>query len=716
VKICPACSREYGDEHEACRDDGVVLVRLDTGSSERAQDLIGKVVDGRYRVERIVGRGGMGTVYACRHVVVGKPFAMKVLRPGIERSEEILQRFIREAQAANAVQSRHICEMTDFGQLSNGAFYVVMELLDGMSLTRALRESLLNRKNLKHIFIQIAETLHRAHKASIIHRDLKPDNVVLVNDEGDPHFVKLVDFGIAKMVQSKASNLTETGVILGTPYYMSPEQARGDELDHRSDIYALGVMMYRAFTGRLPFVADTAMGVLTRHLTEKPELPSRLAEIDPALERLILRCLEKKAIDRFQTMADVSTALRAVSDEARHQPLRATIDERTGPAPAALPVLPSLHNEEHPTPTRVATPMAKSLRKHAQDNRAQAASAPVKRSNPPPRPRSNPPPGMPVLPGPMPLPQVPASQRPRPPQGPSAQGPSAQGPSAQGPSAQGPSAQAPSALAPGAQPPGAQAPSALAPSAQGSARPVEPSRDLATPHGAQAIAKRQHPTPEHGVLTPGPLAASGGWSSGSHPAPSGVHRVHEPIAPTPPPRPFAPPMGPLPLPPQVPTGMTPGLGAPADGLPHYLVGEAATHRGVSARISVRPQLGSRRLAVVGGVLVGLVFALGALAVGLYAFRTAGPASAGSAGDSDAPSPPSAERPAPSASDAAPPEPSADDTAEPDPTSSTPAGASAEPSARDRPPGGKRKQQPPTAPGNDGQPDEDPVDDVRNPFD
>src|SRR5205807_7613756 len=116
--------------------------------------------------------------------------------------------------------------------------------------------------------------------------DLKPDNVVLVNDDGDPFFVKLVDFGIAKMMQSKASNLTETGVILGTPYYMAPEQARGDAIDHRSDIYALGVMMYRAFTGKLPFVADTAMGVLTRHLTEKPQLPSLIAEMDPATERL----------------------------------------------------------------------------------------------------------------------------------------------------------------------------------------------------------------------------------------------------------------------------------------------------------------------------------------------------------------------------------------------------------------------------------------------
>ncbi len=311
VKVCPACSREFEEDQVVCPEDGAALINLDTGASGRDQDLVGTVVDGRYRLERIVGRGGMGTVFACRHVVVGKSFAMKVLRAGVERSDETLQRFIREAQAANAIGSRHICEMTDFGQLPNGAFYVVMELLQGISLTKALREKRLEFEQIKKVFGQIAVTLQRAHERNIIHRDLKPDNVILVPDEDDPYFVKLLDFGIAKILQHEASDLTETGVILGTPYYMSPEQARGDPLDHRSDIYSLGVMMYRAFTGRLPFVADTAMGVLTRHLTEEPELPSRLAEIDSVAERVILRCMEKQPIDRFQSMTDVAEALQA---------------------------------------------------------------------------------------------------------------------------------------------------------------------------------------------------------------------------------------------------------------------------------------------------------------------------------------------------------------------------------------------------------------------
>ena len=418
MKICPACSREYDAEHTVCLDDGVALVLLDTGAAARGQDLIGQVVDGRYKIERIVGRGGMGTVYSCRHVVVGKAFAMKVLRSGIERSEEVLHRFIREAQAANAVQSRHICEMTDFGQLPGGSFYVVMELLDGVSLTRALREKRLKYPDIKRVFIQIAETLEKAHRVNIVHRDLKPDNVVLVHDDGDPFFVKLVDFGIAKVMQSRASNLTETGVILGTPYYLSPEQALGDDVEHRSDIYALGVMMYRSFTGKLPFVADTAMGVLTRHLTEQPELPSTIADMNPVLERLIMRCLEKKPIARFQTMHDLAKALKSIPSERTTTPTaHPTADERSPLSAARVPAagqsgaaksraVRNPPRTEH-TPTKLATPLAKSGRAipsampapQEPNPAADASPVPHADANPPAAPTYGPQPGDPHQPG-----------------------------------------------------------------------------------------------------------------------------------------------------------------------------------------------------------------------------------------------------------------------------------------------------------------------------
>ena len=346
VKVCPVCSREFAPALTHCPEDGVALVALNTGAGARPEDLVGQIVEGRYRVERIVGKGGMGTVYAVRHIVVGKVAAMKVLKPGVERSEGVLQRFVREAQTANLIKSRHIVEITDFGQLANGLFYVVMELLEGEDLTHAMKGGKLGRAELVHIFVQVSEALSLAHEKGIVHRDLKPDNVFLVNESGDPRFVKLLDFGIAKVMQgdSVAAGLTETGVILGTPYYMSPEQARAEVVDHRSDIYALGVMMYRAFTGRLPFVADSTMGVLTRHLTEIPELPSRLSNVDPTTERMIMRCMEKRRDARFQSMAEVAAALRSIPLGPAPAPIRedTTVDARgrgiaSGYASGSLP-------------------------------------------------------------------------------------------------------------------------------------------------------------------------------------------------------------------------------------------------------------------------------------------------------------------------------------------------------------------------------------------
>ncbi len=279
----------------------------------RPETLIGQVVDGRYRIERLIGRGGMGFVFACRHVVVGKPAAMKVLRLGPNQSDGVLQRFVREAQTANAIRSRHIVEMSDFGQMEDGYFYVVMELLEGMSLTQAMREGRLSKTDYLRVFIQIADALHLVHAQGIVHRDLKPDNVFLVPESGDPLFVKLLDFGIAKVVHAQNAGLTETGVVLGTPYYMSPEQARGDRVDHRADIYSFGVMMYRAFTGKLPFVAESMVGVLTRHVMEPPEPPSHFADVDAFTEQVILRCLAKSPNARFQSMAEVAAELRAIA-------------------------------------------------------------------------------------------------------------------------------------------------------------------------------------------------------------------------------------------------------------------------------------------------------------------------------------------------------------------------------------------------------------------
>ncbi|HRI69719.1 MAG TPA: protein kinase [Polyangium sp.] len=311
VRICPACSREYPDERAHCQEDGIRLVSLDKTAVLRAEQLVGQLVEGRYRVERVLGHGGMGTVYACRHAVVGKALAMKVLRPPRGgNSDGVLQRFIREAQTANALKSRHIIETTDFGQLPDGPFFVVMELLEGFDLAHAMRDNRLNASQLLHVFVQIADTLEIVHAHGIVHRDLKPDNVFLVQENGDPLFVKLLDFGIAKVLNSGSSHLTEEGMVLGTPHYMAPEQARSDTIDSRADIYAFGVMMYRAFSGRLPFVADSAIGVMTRHAMDQPEPPSQFMAMDKVLEGLILRCMQKRPDQRPQRMAEVAQELR----------------------------------------------------------------------------------------------------------------------------------------------------------------------------------------------------------------------------------------------------------------------------------------------------------------------------------------------------------------------------------------------------------------------
>ncbi|MDC0746602.1 serine/threonine-protein kinase [Polyangium mundeleinium] len=356
MRICPACSREYPDARSHCQDDGIKLVSLDKTAALRAEQLVGQLVDGRYRIERVLGHGGMGTIYACRHVVVGKAFAMKVLRPPRSgQNEGVLARFIREAQTANALKSRHIIETTDFGQLADGPFYVVMELLEGFDLARAMRESRLGPAQLLHVFIQIADTLELVHAHGIVHRDLKPDNVFLVQENGDPLFVKLLDFGIAKVLHSGSSELTEEGMILGTPHYMAPEQARSESVDHRADVYSLGVMMYRAFTGRLPFTAESTIGVITRHAMEAPEPPSRFCAMDGLLEALILRCMAKRPEERPQRMAEVSRDLRALAMKSSGQGWPVP-NPSNAPAPYATGNFARISTSSVPMPMPAATP------------------------------------------------------------------------------------------------------------------------------------------------------------------------------------------------------------------------------------------------------------------------------------------------------------------------------------------------------------------------
>ncbi|GAB5544707.1 MAG: hypothetical protein SangKO_044670 [Sandaracinaceae bacterium] len=280
--------------------------------------LIGTTLEGRYAIERILGKGGMGLVYEARHVVLNKRLAVKVLKEEVSRDEQVMARFRREAQSASAIGSPHICDVSDFGSLPDGSTYFVMEFLDGPSLSAAIESQRpMDVQRIVDVGMQLCDALGAAHERGIVHRDLKPDNVHLVKQGQRVDFVKVLDFGIAKVGDGGNKKLTQAGQVFGTPHYMSPEQCSGREVDHRTDLYALGVMLYEMATGKVPFDADNLMGVLTKHVYERPIPPREVlpppASVPPGLEAVILRCLEKQPEARYATMAELKADLARVA-------------------------------------------------------------------------------------------------------------------------------------------------------------------------------------------------------------------------------------------------------------------------------------------------------------------------------------------------------------------------------------------------------------------
>jgi eukaryotic-like serine/threonine-protein kinase len=284
--------------------------------------LIGKSV-GNYQIKAKLGEGGMGAVYLGEHPLIGKRVAVKVLLEELSSKEDIVQRFFNEAKAVNDIGHQNIVDIVDFGKMKNDSggadiVYFIMEFLDGESLAARLRRTGLSFKETMHVMAQCCSALAASHAKGIVHRDLKPENIYLCPRGGDKNFVKILDFGIAKLTgDTGQSHKTRTGLVIGTPTYMSPEQCEGKGLiDHRSDVYSLGVVMYELLTGRVPFPGEGFGEILVAHLTKTPDpLRSLNPDISPGLEAVVMHAIEKDRNRRFQSMAEYEAA---VMDPATH--------------------------------------------------------------------------------------------------------------------------------------------------------------------------------------------------------------------------------------------------------------------------------------------------------------------------------------------------------------------------------------------------------------
>ncbi|HXJ31499.1 MAG TPA: serine/threonine-protein kinase, partial [Gemmatimonadales bacterium] len=318
MKTCPVCSRQYPDEIRFCQDDGTTL-----RAAAPATSLVGQVVADRYHVIKKLGEGGMGQVYLAEHVKMGRRSAIKVMSPSMVHDPDAVARFNREAANASRITHPNVCAVYDFGETPEGLIYLAMEFVEGEPLTAIIeREGALPIARATAIFKQTADALQAAHDLGIVHRDLKPDNIMVARTRDGADLVKVVDFGIAKAVggDEAGQKVTKTGLVVGTPEFMSPEQLSGDKVDGRSDLYSLALVYFRMLTGELPFQADSVQETMVKRLTDEP---SKLAETRPdlsfpdGLQQVIDAALARTPADRYQTVAKFADDVVAVAGLAR---------------------------------------------------------------------------------------------------------------------------------------------------------------------------------------------------------------------------------------------------------------------------------------------------------------------------------------------------------------------------------------------------------------
>ncbi len=318
---------------------GDASVQSNKQQKDTSASLAGTVLEGRYELVDVIGAGGMGIVYRARHLAIGNDLAIKVLRSPLVADNQIATRFLQEARFASSIRHPNVVPIFDYGEAPNGAPYYVMDMLRGKTLGDAIDESALGSiAEIIELGIQIGEGLKAAHTVNIIHRDLKPDNIFLEPSAEGKTQAKIIDFGIARL-QGSARRLTLEGAVVGTPAYMGPEQARGMPVDFRTDLYAVGVMLFEMLTGRLPFQAKNSMAALASQVYERPPTLSQIKmELKPyrRLEAIVERLLEKDPSSRVQSASELVSLLRGLDDEvaagqgARPRPEKDTVSMGSG--------------------------------------------------------------------------------------------------------------------------------------------------------------------------------------------------------------------------------------------------------------------------------------------------------------------------------------------------------------------------------------------------
>jgi len=323
MKTCPVCKTRFEDTHVFCPHDGARLeavprplattaepvvpdLSMSAIDPENPDNLVGKTIFGDYHIRKKLGEGGMGAVFLAENKSIDQRLAIKVLHGDAAQNAEMVERFNREARAISRLTNQNIIRVFVFGRTPEGLLYLAMEFVEGKPLRDLIeKEGQLSELRAINIMRQTLHALNEAHELGIVHRDLKPDNIMITKFRGVDEFVKVLDFGIAKVKDpgGNQAKLTQAGIVYGTPEYLSPEQAQAKELDGRSDLYSMGIILYELITGTVPFQSKTAVTILAAHVYDPPAPPSQKTRrpVHPKMERVILKALHKDPTKRYQT-------------------------------------------------------------------------------------------------------------------------------------------------------------------------------------------------------------------------------------------------------------------------------------------------------------------------------------------------------------------------------------------------------------------------------